>query len=72
MDMEHPITEGSFTCGSPQTVVEQIKKIAVDAGADTFLGEFTFGLLEQKQPLRHSAPTPNKLSRCSDNSQSTR
>jgi hypothetical protein len=32
-------------------VVEQIKKIAVEAGADTFLGEFTFGELTQQQAL---------------------
>jgi len=50
-DMEHSIAEGSFICGSPETVVGQIKKIAVDAGADTFLGEFTFGELTQKQAL---------------------
>jgi alkanesulfonate monooxygenase SsuD/methylene tetrahydromethanopterin reductase-like flavin-dependent oxidoreductase (luciferase family) len=52
MDMAHSIAEGSFICGSPETVVQQIKKIATDAGADTFLGEFTFGMLEQKQALR--------------------
>jgi alkanesulfonate monooxygenase SsuD/methylene tetrahydromethanopterin reductase-like flavin-dependent oxidoreductase (luciferase family) len=51
MDMEHSIAEGSFICGSPETVVSQIKKIANDAGADTFLGEFTFGMLEQRQAL---------------------
>jgi alkanesulfonate monooxygenase SsuD/methylene tetrahydromethanopterin reductase-like flavin-dependent oxidoreductase (luciferase family) len=51
MDMEHSIAEGSFICGSPETVVAQIKKIAVDAGADTFLGEFTFGELTQQQAL---------------------
>ena len=51
MDMEHSIAEGSFICGSPETVVEQIKQIAGDAGADTFLGEFTFGELTQKQAL---------------------
>jgi alkanesulfonate monooxygenase SsuD/methylene tetrahydromethanopterin reductase-like flavin-dependent oxidoreductase (luciferase family) len=51
MDMEHSIAEGSFMCGAPQTVVEQIKKIAREAGDDTFLGEFTFGGLTQKQAL---------------------
>jgi alkanesulfonate monooxygenase SsuD/methylene tetrahydromethanopterin reductase-like flavin-dependent oxidoreductase (luciferase family) len=51
MDMEHSIAEGSFICGAPDTVVEQIKRIANDAGADTFLGEFTFGELTQKQAL---------------------
>src|SRR6266567_3988583 len=51
MDMEHSIAEGSFICGSPETVVGQIKKIANEAGADTFLGEFTFGELTQKQSL---------------------
>ena len=51
MDMEHSIAEGSFICGAPETVVEQIKRIATEAGADTFLGEFTFGELTQKQAL---------------------
>jgi alkanesulfonate monooxygenase SsuD/methylene tetrahydromethanopterin reductase-like flavin-dependent oxidoreductase (luciferase family) len=51
MDLEHSIAEGSFICGAPETVAKQIKKIATDAGADTFLGEFTFGELEQKQSL---------------------
>ena len=51
MDMEHSIAEGSFICGSPATVIGQIKKIAAEAGADTFLGEFTFGELTQKQAL---------------------
>ena len=52
MDMERSIDEGSFICGSPETVVEQIEKIASEAGADTFLGEFTFGELTQKQALQ--------------------
>jgi alkanesulfonate monooxygenase SsuD/methylene tetrahydromethanopterin reductase-like flavin-dependent oxidoreductase (luciferase family) len=51
MEMERSIAEGSFICGSPETVVAQIKKIANEAGADTFLGEFTFGELTQKQAL---------------------
>jgi alkanesulfonate monooxygenase SsuD/methylene tetrahydromethanopterin reductase-like flavin-dependent oxidoreductase (luciferase family) len=51
MNMEHSIAEGSFICGSPGTVVQQIKKIADEAGADTFLGEFTFGELTQQQAL---------------------
>jgi alkanesulfonate monooxygenase SsuD/methylene tetrahydromethanopterin reductase-like flavin-dependent oxidoreductase (luciferase family) len=51
MDMEHSVAEGSFICGSPATVIGQIKKIAAEAGADTFLGEFTFGELTQKQAL---------------------
>ena len=51
MDMEHSIADGSFICGAPETVAKQIKKIATDAGADTFLGEFTFGELTQKQAL---------------------
>jgi alkanesulfonate monooxygenase SsuD/methylene tetrahydromethanopterin reductase-like flavin-dependent oxidoreductase (luciferase family) len=51
MDMEHSIAEGSFICGSPETVIGQIKKIAIEAGANTFLGEFTFGELTQKQAL---------------------
>jgi alkanesulfonate monooxygenase SsuD/methylene tetrahydromethanopterin reductase-like flavin-dependent oxidoreductase (luciferase family) len=52
MDMERSIAEGSFICGSPETVIDQIKKIAIEAGADTFLGEFTFGELTQKQVFR--------------------
>ena len=51
MDMEHSIAEGSFICGAPETVVQQIKSIANQAGGDTFLGEFTFGELTQKQTL---------------------
>jgi alkanesulfonate monooxygenase SsuD/methylene tetrahydromethanopterin reductase-like flavin-dependent oxidoreductase (luciferase family) len=51
MDMDHSIAEGSFICGAPNTVVEQIKKISMEAGADTFLGEFTFGGLTQEQAL---------------------
>ena len=49
--MERSIAEGSFICGSPETVVRQIQKIATDAGADTFLGEFTFGMMEQRQAM---------------------
>jgi alkanesulfonate monooxygenase SsuD/methylene tetrahydromethanopterin reductase-like flavin-dependent oxidoreductase (luciferase family) len=41
----------SWIIGSPDTVVRQIKSIAKQAGADTFLGEFTFGELTQKQAL---------------------
>lgn len=51
MDMDQAIEEGSFICGAPETVSDQIKRIAKDAGADTFLGEFTFGELTQKQAL---------------------
>lgn len=36
---------------SPETLVSQIKSIANQAGADTFLGEFTCGELTQKQAL---------------------
>jgi alkanesulfonate monooxygenase SsuD/methylene tetrahydromethanopterin reductase-like flavin-dependent oxidoreductase (luciferase family) len=51
MDTEHSIAEGSFICGSPEIVTDQIKKIASQAGADTFLGEFTFGMMEQRQAM---------------------
>lgn len=51
MDMERSIAEGSFICGSPETVVRQIQKIAKEAGADTFLGEFTFGMMAQRQAM---------------------
>jgi len=49
--MEHSIAEGSFICGSPETVANQIQKIASAAGADTFLGEFTFGTMGQRQAM---------------------
>lgn len=61
MDMEHSIAEGSFICGAPETIVEQIKRIATDAGADTFLGEFTFGELTQKQALNSLALFTEKV-----------
>ena len=51
MDIEHSIAEGSFICGSPETVTRQIREIATQAGADTFLGEFTFGALEHRQAM---------------------
>lgn len=51
LNMEHSIEEGSFICGSPETVTRQIQNIAARAGADTFLGEFTFGALEHRQAL---------------------
>jgi alkanesulfonate monooxygenase SsuD/methylene tetrahydromethanopterin reductase-like flavin-dependent oxidoreductase (luciferase family) len=51
MDVDRSIAEGSFICGSPETVVRQIQKIAGEAGADTFLGEFTFGMMEQRHAL---------------------
>lgn len=63
LDMEHSIADNSFICGSPDTVVRQIKEIAVQAGADTFLGEVAFGALEHGQVMhslelfaRHVAP----------------
>ncbi len=52
LDMEHSIEEGSFICGSPETVTRQIETIATRAGADTFLGEFTFGALEHRQVMK--------------------
>jgi alkanesulfonate monooxygenase SsuD/methylene tetrahydromethanopterin reductase-like flavin-dependent oxidoreductase (luciferase family) len=51
LDMELSILDGSFICGSPETVARQIKDIATQAGADTFLGEFTFGALEHSQAI---------------------
>jgi alkanesulfonate monooxygenase SsuD/methylene tetrahydromethanopterin reductase-like flavin-dependent oxidoreductase (luciferase family) len=51
MDMDRSIAEGSFICGAPETVVKQINTIANDAGADAFLGEFTFCELTQQQAL---------------------
>jgi alkanesulfonate monooxygenase SsuD/methylene tetrahydromethanopterin reductase-like flavin-dependent oxidoreductase (luciferase family) len=49
LDMDRSIADGSFICGSPETVTRQIKEIATRAGADTFLGEFTFGALAHDQ-----------------------
>ena len=51
LDMDHSIAEGSFVCGSPATVTRQIQEIANQAGADTFLGEFTFGALEHAKVM---------------------
>jgi alkanesulfonate monooxygenase SsuD/methylene tetrahydromethanopterin reductase-like flavin-dependent oxidoreductase (luciferase family) len=51
MNVERSIAEGSFICGSPETVASQIQKIATEAGADTFLGEFTFGMMSQRQAM---------------------
>jgi alkanesulfonate monooxygenase SsuD/methylene tetrahydromethanopterin reductase-like flavin-dependent oxidoreductase (luciferase family) len=51
MDIDHSIAEGSLICGSPETVTRQIREIATQAGADTFLGEFTFGALEHRQVM---------------------
>jgi alkanesulfonate monooxygenase SsuD/methylene tetrahydromethanopterin reductase-like flavin-dependent oxidoreductase (luciferase family) len=51
MDVDHSIAEGSFICGSPDTVTRQIREIATQAGADTFLGEFTFGALEHQKVM---------------------
>ena len=49
--MELSISDGSFICGSPETVKRQIENIATQAGADTFLGEFTFGALEHAKAM---------------------
>jgi alkanesulfonate monooxygenase SsuD/methylene tetrahydromethanopterin reductase-like flavin-dependent oxidoreductase (luciferase family) len=51
LDMDRSIADGSFICGSPDTAAKQIKEIATQAGADTFLGEFTFGALEHGQAM---------------------
>jgi alkanesulfonate monooxygenase SsuD/methylene tetrahydromethanopterin reductase-like flavin-dependent oxidoreductase (luciferase family) len=51
LDIDHSITDGSFICGSPETVTRQIQEIALQAGADTFLGEFAFGALEHHQVM---------------------
>jgi len=51
MDIDYSIAEGSFICGSPETVTRQIREIATQAGADTFLGEFTFGALEHSRVM---------------------
>ena len=51
IDIDHSIADGSFICGSPETVTRQIQEIATQAGADTFLGEFAFGALEHHQVM---------------------
>jgi len=51
LDIDHSIKDGSFICGSPETVTQQIREIALQAGADTFLGEFAFGALEHHQVM---------------------
>ena len=51
LDIDHSITDGSFICGSPETVTRQIQEIAIQAGADTFLGEFSFGALEHSKVM---------------------
>jgi len=51
LDIDRSIAEGSFICGSPASVTRQIREIAAQAGADTFLGEFTFGALEHAKAM---------------------
>jgi len=51
IDIDHSIADGSFICGSPETVNLQIQEIATQAGADTFLGEFSFGALEHSKVM---------------------
>jgi alkanesulfonate monooxygenase SsuD/methylene tetrahydromethanopterin reductase-like flavin-dependent oxidoreductase (luciferase family) len=51
LDIDQSIKDGSFICGSPETVARQIREIALQAGADTFLGEFAFGALEHRQVM---------------------
>jgi alkanesulfonate monooxygenase SsuD/methylene tetrahydromethanopterin reductase-like flavin-dependent oxidoreductase (luciferase family) len=51
LDIDHSIKDGSFICGSPETVTRQIQEIALQAGADTFLGEFAFGALEHSKVM---------------------
>src|SRR5215813_11555896 len=51
MDIDHSIADGSLICGSPETVTRRIREIALQAGADTFLGEFAFGALEHHQVM---------------------
>jgi alkanesulfonate monooxygenase SsuD/methylene tetrahydromethanopterin reductase-like flavin-dependent oxidoreductase (luciferase family) len=51
LNIDHSIKDGSFICGSPETVSQQIRAIALQAGADTFLGEFAFGALEHSKVM---------------------
>ena len=50
--MDFSIQENSLVCGSPKTVVRQIREIASQVGAGCFLGEFTFGALEHEKALK--------------------
>ena len=52
LDADFSIRDNSFICGSPETVTRQIKEIAAQAGADCFLGEFTFGALEHDKVMK--------------------
>jgi alkanesulfonate monooxygenase SsuD/methylene tetrahydromethanopterin reductase-like flavin-dependent oxidoreductase (luciferase family) len=52
LDVDHAISDNSFICGSPEKVAAQIKQIAQQAGANCFLGEFTFGALEQSKVMK--------------------
>jgi alkanesulfonate monooxygenase SsuD/methylene tetrahydromethanopterin reductase-like flavin-dependent oxidoreductase (luciferase family) len=51
LDVEHSIADYSFLCGSPDTVARQIKELVTLTGANTFLGEFSFGALEHGQVM---------------------
>jgi len=46
------IRENSFICGSPEKVAAQIKEMSRQAGANCFLGEFTFGALEHEKVMK--------------------
>ena len=50
--MDYSVADNSFICGSPETVTRQIKELATQVGANTFLGEFSFGTLEHSQVMR--------------------
>ena len=52
LDVDSAIRENAFICGSPDTVIGQIREIATQAGADCFLGEFTFGALEHDKVMK--------------------
>jgi alkanesulfonate monooxygenase SsuD/methylene tetrahydromethanopterin reductase-like flavin-dependent oxidoreductase (luciferase family) len=52
LDVDFAIRDNSFICGSPEKVAAQIEDIARQAGANCFLGEFTFGALEQSQVMK--------------------
>lgn len=68
LDMKYSIADNSFICGSPETVTRQIQNLVTQVGADTFLGEFSFGMLEHSQVMRslelyseHVAPELRKF-----------
>lgn len=51
-DIDASIKDLSLICGSPDSVVQQIKELTEEVGADTFLGDFAFGALTHEQVMK--------------------